>query len=75
MPLECEEMVLNSVDKDKIYISNGENQYITSTMCGYYCLKICKSILNDGMNFKQAIHLFSNIPSLKNRDIADNLFL
>ena len=75
MPLECEEMVFNSVDKDKIYISNGQNQYITSTMCGYYCLKICKSVLNDGMEFHEAIKLFSDIPSMKNRNIADNLFL
>ena len=75
MPKECEKMILNSVPKTGIYVSNGQNQYMTSTLCGYYCLKICKSILNDGMNFKEAIKQFDDTPSLKNMDIADNLFL
>jgi len=75
MPKQVEKCLLNSVGADNIFVSNGQNQYLVSIMCGYYCLKICKSILLDNMNFSQAIKQFSDNPSMKNRDIADDLFI
>jgi hypothetical protein len=75
MPKEVEKCLKNSVKKNNIFVSDGQNQYLVSIMCGYYCLKICKSVLLDNMNFSQAIKQFSDNPSMKNRDIADNLFI
>jgi len=75
MPKEVEKCLLKSVGENNMYVSNGQNQYLVSIMCGYYCLKICKSVLLDGMDFKQTIKQFSDEPSMKNRDIADNLFI
>ena len=75
MPKQVEKCLLNSVGKNNMYVSNGQNQYLVSIMCGYYCIKLCKSILIDGMDFKSAVEQFSDEPSEKNRDIADNLFI
>jgi hypothetical protein len=75
MPKQVEKCLINSVKKNNIFVSDGQNQYLISIMCGYYCLKICKSVLLDGMDFKSAIEQFSDNPSMKNRDIADNLFI
>lgn len=75
IPTELEKCLLNSVGENNMYVSNGQNQYLVSIMCGYYCLKMCKSILLDGMDFKTAVEQFSNEPNEKNRDIADNLFI
>jgi hypothetical protein len=75
MPKEVEKCLKNSVKKNNIFVSDGQNQYLVSIMCGYYCLKICKSILLDNMDFSQAIKQFSDNPSKKNRDIADDLFI
>jgi len=75
MPTQLEKCLLKSVGEDNIFVSDGQNQYLVSIMCGYYCLKICKSILLDNMNFSQAIKQFSDNPSMKNRDIADDLFI
>jgi len=74
-PKEVEKCLLNSVGEDNIFVSNGQNQYLVSILCGFYCLFVCKSILLDGMDFKTAVGLFSDEPSMKNRDIADNLFI
>ena len=75
MPKEVEKCLLNSVGENNMYVSNGQNQYLVSIMCGYYCIKVCKSILLDGMDFKSAVEQFSDEPSMKNRDVADNLFV
>jgi len=75
IPTELEKCLLNSVGGNNMYVSNGQNQYLVSIMCGYYCIKLCKSILLDGMDFKSAVEQFSDEPSMKNRDIADNLFI
>jgi len=75
IPTELEKCLLNSVGGNNMYVSNGQNQYLVSIMCGYYCIKLCKSILLDGMDFKTAVEQFSDEPSMKNRDIADNLFI
>jgi hypothetical protein len=75
IPTELEKCLLNSVGENNMYVSNGQNQYLVSIMCGYYCIKVCKSILLDGMDFKTAVEQFSDEPSINNRDIADNLFI
>lgn len=75
MPKEIEKCLLNSVKKNNIYVSNGQNQYLVSIMCGFYCIKVCKSILLDNMDFKSAVEQFSDNPSMNNRDIADDLFI
>ena len=75
MPKEVEKCLLNSVSENNIFVSNGQNQYLVSIMCGYYCIKMCKSILLDGMDFKSAVEQFSDNPSMKNRDVADDLFI
>jgi hypothetical protein len=75
MPKQLEKCLLNSVGENNMYVSNGQNQYLVSIMCGYYCIKMCKSILLDGMDFKTAVEQFSDEPNEKNRDIADNLFI
>jgi len=75
IPNQLQKCLINSVGRENIYLSDGQNQYITSILCGYYTLKLCKSTLRDGMNFKQAIEQFSDSPSMKNADIADNLFI
>lgn len=75
MPKQLEKCLLNSVGENNMYVSNGQNQYLVSIMCGYYCLKMCKSILLDGMDFKTAVEQFSDEPNENNRDIADNLFI
>jgi hypothetical protein len=75
MPKQVEKCLLNSVGADNIFVSNGQNQYLVSFLCGYYCLKICKSVLLDGMDFKQATDQFTDNPSMKNCDIADDLFI
>jgi hypothetical protein len=75
MPKQVEKCFLNSVGADNIFVSNGQNQHLVSILCGYYCLKICKSVLLDGMDFKQATDQFTDEPSMNNRNIADNLFI
>ena len=75
IPKQLQKCLINSVGRENIYLSDGQNQFITSILCGYYTLKLCKSTLLDGMNFKQALSQFSDNPSMKNADIADNLFI
>lgn len=75
IPKQLQKCLVNSVGRENIYLSDSQNQYITSVLCGYYTLKVCKSILLDGMNFKQATDQFTDNPSNKNVDIADNLFI
>jgi len=75
IPKQLEKCLIKSVGKNNIFVSDGQNQHLISIMCGYYCLKICKSVLLDGKDFKSAVEQFSDEPSMKNRDIADNLFI
>jgi len=75
IPKEIEKAILNSVNEKNIFVSNGQNQHLISILCGYYCLKICKSILLDNMTFLESINQFTDEPSDKNADIADNLFI
>ena len=75
IPKQLENCLIKSVGRENIYLSNGQNQYITTVLCGYYTLYMCKSILLDGMSFKQATDQFSDNPSMKNIDTADNLFI
>ena len=75
MPKEIEKLLINSVGENNVYISNEQNQYVTNLICGYYCLKKCKNILYDGMTFKQSSDMFTDMPSKKNIDLSDDLFI
>lgn len=75
MPKQLEKCLIKSVGRENIYLSDGQNQYITSVLCGYYCLFMCKSVLLDGMSFKQALDKLTDTPSNKNDDTADNLYI
>lgn len=59
--------------KKKIVANNSQHQKIGSVLCGYYCLKICKSILKDKMSYLDTMKQFSDTPSENNADMADNL--
>ena len=73
LPIEIEEFLKTS--KKPIYVNDGQHQFIGSVLCGYYCLKIIKSIFLDKMTYEEAINQFNDNPNLKNMDIADNLFI
>jgi len=75
IPKQLQNCLINSVGRENIYLNDSNHQFITSILCGYYTLKLCKSILRDGMTFKQATEQFTDNPSMKNADIADNLFI
>lgn len=59
--------------KKKIVANNSQHQKIGSVLCGYYCLKVIKSILKDNMNYKKTMAQFTDKPSDMNADIADDL--
>ena len=51
-----------------------------SILCGYYCLKVIKSILIDGMSYEECLDQFNELDDIyeknfENMDIADNLFI
>ena len=73
IPQEIEDYLRTS--NKPIDINDGQHQFLGSILCGYYCLKVAKSIFKDGMSYKEAIDLFSDNPSMNNRDLADNLML
>lgn len=59
-------------DKD-IVGNNTQHQKEISVNCGYYCLKVCKSILKDRMTYQECMEQFRDYPGDFNDDIADNL--
>ena len=61
--------------KKKILYNQNQIQDITSVLCGYYCLKIIKDVMKDGMDYQIAINKYTINPSSHNADIGDNLFL
>ena len=75
IPVQLKRTLVNSVGKNNIFMSDGQNQHLISILCGYYCLKVCKSILMDGMSFEKCLNQFTDNPSAKNADIADNLYI
>ncbi len=76
-PQEVMDMnIKNLVANDSTHQYLGEN----SILCGYYCLKVIKSIFIDKMDYDDALDQFNELDdiyekSAKNMDIADNLFL
>ena len=42
MPKQLEKCLIKSVGRENIYLSDSQNQYITSVLCGYYTLKLCQ---------------------------------
>jgi len=75
MPKQVEKCLLNSVGEDNIFISDGQNQHLVSYKCGYFCLFVCKSILVDDKSFERTLKEFRDIPSEKNEDRSDDLFI
>jgi len=75
IPVQLKKTLVKSVGKDNVFMSDGQNQHLISILCGYYCLKVCKSILLDGISFEECLNQFSDNPSAKNADIADNLYV
>jgi len=62
--------------------NDSTHQYLgeKSILCGYYCLKVIKSILVDKMDYDDALDQFNSLndiyeKDLENMDLADNLFL
>lgn len=62
--------------------NDSTHQYLgdNSILCGYYCLKIIKSVIVDGMSYDESLDQFEELndiytKDLENMDIADNLFL
>jgi hypothetical protein len=76
-PQEVMDMnIKNLVANDSTHQYLGEN----SILCGYYCLKVIKSIFIDKMDYDDALDQFNELDDiyekdLENMDIADNLFL
>ena len=76
-PQEVMDMnIKNLVANDSTHQYLGEN----SILCGYYCLKVIKSIFIDKMDYDDALDQFNELDdiyekNLENMDIADNLFL
>ena len=76
-PQEVMDMnIKNLVANDSTHQYLGEN----SVLCGYYCLKVIKSIFIDKMDYDDALDQFNELDDiyekdLENMDIADNLFL
>lgn len=67
------EEVLDMNTKKGLVANTSQHQHIDSVLCGYYCLKVAKSILVDKMNYRQTMLQFTDSPSHHNKDIADNL--
>ena len=68
--------IKNLVANDSTHQHLGEN----SVLCGYYCLKVIKSIFLDKMDYDDALDQFNELDDiyekdLNNMDLADNLFL
>jgi len=69
------EEILQMKTKKGIVANDSQHQDINSILCGYYCLKVIKSILVDEMNYMDTMRQFTDNPSYHNQDIADNLDL
>jgi len=67
------EEFLNMKHGKPIVANDSQHQMIDSFMCGYFCLKVCKSILKDGMTYQQTMEIFSDNPSNKNENLSDDL--
>ena len=67
--------VLDMKSKKGIVANNSQHQHIDSILCGYYCLKVIKSVFVDKMNYMDTMRQFTDNPSYHNKDIADNLQL
>ena len=67
------EEVLHMNIKKGLVANTSQHQNIDSILCGYYCLKVAKSILVDKMNYRDCMLQFTDSPSHHNQDIADNL--
>lgn len=68
--------IKNLVANDSTHQHSAPN----SILCGYYCLKIIKSIQIDGMDYEDSLEQFNELNDIyelndENMDIADNLFI
>ena len=65
---------LKSSGKEILYNQN-QIQDISTVLCGYYCLKMIKDVMLNGLTYQDAINKYTITPSSHNKDIADNLFM
>jgi len=68
--------IKNLVANDSTHQHSAPN----SILCGYYCLKIIKSVLIDEMDYEDSLEQFNELNDIyelneENMDIADNLFI
>ena len=61
--------------KKEILYNENQIQDISSVLCGYYCLKIIKDVMVDGLSYQKSLNKYTLNPSFHNQDTADNLFI
>lgn len=57
------------------YLNEDQIQDFNSILCGYYSMKIIKNIYINGLKIKDSIKMFCENPCLKNKDLADDLYI
>ena len=67
------ERIMKMKNTKPLVANNSQNQDINSIKCGYYVLKVAKSILIDKLSYFDTMKLFTDTPSHKNENISDNL--
>ena len=62
-------------NSNKRYLNEDQIQAFNSILCGYYCMKVIKNIYIDGFKLKDSIKMFSSNPSLRNKNLSDDLYI
>lgn len=59
--------------KAKILANNSQHQEFDSILCGYYVLRVIKSVLGEGKSYQEAMAEFTDTPSTANQELPFTL--
>jgi hypothetical protein len=59
--------------KAKILANNSQHQALNSILCGYYVLRVIKSVLGEGKSYQEAMAEFTDTPSADNQELPFTL--
>jgi hypothetical protein len=59
--------------KARILANNSQHQALDSILCGYYVLRVIKSVLGEGKTYKEAMSEFTDTPSASNQELPFSL--
>jgi len=59
--------------KARILANNSQHQALNSILCGYYVLRVIKSVLGEGKSYQDAMAEFTDNPSASNQKLPFTL--